>query len=53
MLLHLILHLLLFILQNVAVFSYEAEEFGCDGQRKYLVTTYYEFGQKYLYVYVL
>ena len=35
-------------MQNVAVFSYEAEEFGREGQRKYLVTTYYEFGQKYL-----
>ncbi|KAL5463611.1 hypothetical protein EMCRGX_G032525 [Ephydatia muelleri] len=34
--------------ENVAVFSYEAEEFGREGQRKYLVTTYYEFGQKYL-----
>ena len=32
------------------MFSFESEEIGRDGQRKYLVTTYYEFGQRYMYV---
>lgn len=34
--------------QSVAVFSYECEKFGREGQRKFLVTTYYNFGQHYL-----
>ena len=34
--------------QSVAVFAFESEELGHQGQRKYLVTTYYHFSQKYL-----
>ena len=35
-------------MQSVAVFAFESEEFGCQGQRKYLVTTYPLFARKYL-----
>ena len=38
------------LVQSSAVFAFESEDFGRQGQRKYLVTTYYEFGQRYLYV---
>ncbi len=38
--------------QSCAVFAVESEELGRTGQRRYLVTTYYEFGQRYLYVYM-
>ncbi|XP_064403088.1 DNA-directed primase/polymerase protein-like [Halichondria panicea] len=34
--------------QSSAVFAFESEVLGTTGQRKYLVTTYYEFGQRYL-----
>ena len=34
--------------QSVAVFAFESEEFGHQGQRKYLVTTYHRFARQYL-----
>jgi hypothetical protein len=34
--------------QSVVVFAFESEEFGHQGQRKYLVTTYYHFSRRYL-----
>ena len=34
----------------MAVFAFESEEFGSEGQRRFLVTSYYEFGKRYLYV---
>lgn len=37
-----------FYLQNVAVFAFESEDIGKEGQRRYLVTTYYVFGREYL-----
>lgn len=37
--------------QSAVVFAFESEEFGNQGQRKYLVTTYYHFSMKYLWVY--
>ena len=36
--------------QSSAVFAFESELLGSTGQRKYLVTTYYAFGQRYLWV---
>ena len=36
-------------MQNVAVFAFESEELGKDGQRRYVATTYYEFGKRYLW----
>lgn len=35
-------------IQSAVVFAFESEEFGNQGQRKYLVTTYYHFSMKYL-----
>ena len=36
------------LMQSVVVFAFESEEFGHQGQRKYLVTTYYHFSRRYL-----
>ena len=37
-----------FIMQSVGIFSFESEEFGREGQRRYIVATYYDFGRRYL-----
>ena len=34
--------------QSAVVFAFESEDFGHEGQRKYLVTTYHHFSQNYL-----
>ena len=35
-------------IQSVGIFSFESEEFGREGQRRYIVATYYDFGKRYL-----
>ena len=35
-------------MQSVGIFSFESEEFGREGQRRYIVATYYDFGKRYL-----
>ena len=45
---HCILSGLLCFMQSVGIFSFESEEFGREGQRRYIVATYYDFGKRYL-----
>ena len=35
-------------MQSVGIFSFESEEFGREGQRRYIVATYYDLGNRYL-----